>query len=93
MPAFRLEELLRVCCRGQTQLLSEFKLTEPLFVFYLLCLYVTLQADIAEAFLLRFMTVLQHVMCESLVIVQNFPFSNVKADKNGTCSPCDRTRL
>lgn len=83
LPAFRLEELLQIFCRGQSQLLSEFKLTEPLFVCYLLCLYVTLRADVPEAFLIRFMTVLQHVMCESLVVVQNFPFGNMKLDKNG----------
>lgn len=83
LPLFRLEELLDIVCRSQTQLLSEFKMTESLFMYYLLCLYVTLASDIPESFLLRFTMLLQHMICESLVIVQNMPHSTSKSDKTG----------
>lgn len=74
LPLFRLDEFLDVVLRSQSQLLNEFKLAESYMHLYVLCVYCTLSADLPSGFLLRFMTFLQHIIVESLVIIQNYRY-------------------
>lgn len=83
LPHFRLEEILSLATRAQTQLLSEWKLTEPFVALTVLCLYTTLSSNIPLPFLLKWMLLLQHLVCESLVLVQNASSSVLLANKQG----------